>query len=72
MHWIGAPEPKLKRGQLVLKNLVFEDGAFKNGLAYTPAYGWVACDAMLKQNKLHLTGFKWGISRTRIFLKGDQ
>ena len=69
MHWIGEPEPKLKKGQLVLKNLVFEEGYFRNGQAYTPAYGWVACDARLTNRQLHLTGHKFGIASTRIFLQ---
>lgn len=71
MHWIGEPEPKLKKGQLVLKDLVYKDGCFKNGLAYTPAYGWVACDARLTNRQLHLTGHKFGIARTRVFLQGS-
>ncbi len=71
IHWIGEPEPKLRKGQLVLKNLVFEGGCFKNGQAYTPAYGWVACDAKLTNQQLHLTGHKFGIARTRIFLQGS-
>jgi hypothetical protein len=71
MHWIGEPEPKLKKGQLVLKNLVFEGGYFKNGQAYTPAYGWVACEARITNRQLHLTGHKFGIARTRIFLQGS-
>ena len=71
MHRIGEPEPKLKKGQLVLKNLVFEGGYFKNGQAYTPAYGWVTCDAKLANRQLHLTGYKFGIARTRVFLPGS-
>lgn len=71
MHWIGEPEPKLQKGQIILKNLVFKNGQFVNGMAYTPAYGWVACGAKLDNGKLHLTGYKWGISKTRIFLKAE-
>lgn len=68
MHWIGTPDPKLQKGQLVLKNLVYQNGNFKHGQAYTPAYGWVACDAEINNRQLYLTGHKFGISRTRIFL----
>lgn len=71
MHWIGEPDPKLKRGQLVLKDLTYKDGSFKNGMAYTPAYGWVACDAKLANRQLYLTGHKFGIARTRVFLQGS-
>lgn len=56
MDWIGEPEPKLRKGQLVLKNLVYENGAFKNGLAFTPVYGWVACDARINNRQLHPYG----------------
>ncbi|MCH5683923.1 hypothetical protein LWM68_06395 [Niabella sp. W65] len=54
-----------------MKDLVYKDGCFKNGLAYTPAYGWVACDARLTNRQLHLTGHKFGIARTRVFLQGS-
>ncbi|MCH5717638.1 hypothetical protein [Niabella hibiscisoli] len=50
---------------------MFEDGLFKNGQAYTPAYGWVACDAKLSNRQLHLTGYKFGIARTRVFLQNS-
>ncbi|MFT4094349.1 MAG: DUF2147 domain-containing protein [Niabella sp.] len=71
MHWIGAPDPKLKTGQIILKGLVYKDGQFKNGQAFTPGYGWVSCEAKLTQGRLHLTGHLLGISRTRIFSRTE-
>ncbi|MBD8082644.1 DUF2147 domain-containing protein [Chryseobacterium caseinilyticum] len=67
MHWIGKPDPELKEGKIILKELVETNGKYKNGRAFVQKYGWIKCEAEVKDNILYITGSKLGIKRVRKF-----
>lgn len=67
------PDNKLVVNQLVIKNLSCNNGSYTGGSAYTARFGWVDCEAELKDaNTLLIKGSSMGFSRTRTFTRVSQ
>ncbi len=72
ISWLkSARDPEYKPGQVVIKDLVFKDGSYKDGKAYSPENGgWVKCTAKLKDHQtLAVTGHKYFLSKTRVYTR---
>lgn len=72
ISWLKNPkDAEYKVGQVVVKNLVFKDGKFVDGKAFSPSNGgWVKATAELEnENTLALTGYKFFLSKTRHYTR---
>ncbi len=72
ISWLKtATDPEYKSGQVVIKDLVFKDGSYNDGKAFSPENGgWVKCTAKLKdQQTLAVTGHKYFLSKTRVYTR---
>lgn len=67
--WLKEPNGTYKEGDIVIKDLTYADGSFKNGKAFA-AGSWVNCQARLQNDStLKLTATKMVFSKSKLYYR---